>query len=89
MPGSLLLVGPGRHSLQHDWSSFLSEGETIDSRSWTVSPTGPTLTNDLAEVVYVELDAEHIGKIFAVTETVVTNMNVTDSRSIILRCDLT
>lgn len=76
----------------HDWATdWLAEGDTIASRQWSImplngtSPETPTLTNDTADIVFVS--GLQAGKVYHLTEHVVTTAGVEDERTIVLRCD--
>jgi hypothetical protein len=92
MPGQYFLIAPGsRTSWSHRWDDFLAEDESISSRQWTVSPVHadtspetPTLSGQNSDVVFIEAPRE--GYIYTLTEAIVTNLGVQDSRSITLRC---
>ena len=86
------LVDPeSRTSWSHDWTDYLSEGETISSRIWTIStinpgsPATPILSNATSDVVFVEGMAA--GHVYRLLERVTTSNGVIDDRSIVLRCD--
>jgi hypothetical protein len=93
-----LLVDPNsKLNFSFDWTDWLASGssgsptDTIASRQWSISPSGgspqPTLTGDTTDVVFVEgLEA---GKIYALTEHVVTAAGIEDDRTIVLRCEET
>jgi hypothetical protein len=96
MPGTLFLVDANaRLSFSHDWDPWLAKDETgavvetIDSRQWTIVPqnpgtaAGPTLSNDQSDVCFVENLLP--GRIYHLTETVVTSASVRDERTIVLR----
>ena len=74
---------------QHDWSSFLAEGDSISSRQWSISPLNgttpetPTLANDTTATVTVSgLEA---GKVYRLVEHIVTANGIEAERSIVLR----
>jgi streptogramin lyase len=76
----------------NDWATeWLADGDTIASRQWSIeplngtSPETPTLTNDTNDVVFVS--GLQTGKIYRLTEHVVTVAGLEDDRSIMLRCD--
>jgi hypothetical protein len=96
MPGTYFLVDPdGRYSYEHDWNPFLAKDndgniiETIDSRQWLIaplngtSPETPILSNDQSNVVFVE--GFVAGRVYRLTEEIVTNNGVRDQQTIVLR----
>ena len=94
--GAYLLVDPGsKLNFSHDWDDWLTSGsagsptDTIASRQWTISSNGgspdPVLTGDTTDVVFVEgLEA---GRVYRLTEHIVTDSGIEDERTITLRCD--
>ena len=91
-----LLVDPSsKLNFENDWdeegNSWLAEGDTIASRQWSISPLNgtspetPTLTGDTTDIVFVE--GMQAGKVYHLTEHVVTTAGVDDERTIVLRCD--
>lgn len=86
MSNRFQLIDPAaRLNFSNDWTTdWLVEGDTINSRQWTISPTGPTLTNDTSDVVFVE--GCEFGKVYHLTEHVVTDSGLEDERTIVIRC---
>lgn len=69
-----------------DWSDWLDSGspaETISSRAWTISPTGPTLTDATTDIVTVE-DIE-FGKTYRLQEVITTSFDQEGARAITIR----
>jgi hypothetical protein len=69
---------------QHDWDSWLASGDSIDTRTWTIAPTGPTLTNATSAAVTVE--GMTLGQTYHLTETVTTANGLIGDRTITIRC---
>ncbi len=69
---------------ENDWSAWLptDPAETIDSRLWTISPAGPTLTNETTDKVAVE--GVTFGTIYRLTEHVILTDGQEEDRTIIL-----
>ena len=85
MSGTYFLCDPqSRLNWQHDWSDWLEQGDSITSRQWLIEPTGPTLTGATSDVVFVE-DLE-FGKIYRLTERIVTSHGLEDDQTIVIRC---
>lgn len=79
---------------QHDWDPWLSlegsPGDAIASRQWTISPQEgsppqPSLTNPTSAVVMVE--GMIPGRVYHLTEHVVTENGLEDDQTIVLRAD--
>jgi hypothetical protein len=90
MPGTYFLVDPqSRTSWEHDWTPFLGENETIDSRLWTIapmnpgSPETPVLSNETSNVVFVE--GLLPGQVYHLRESAVMNTGVRTDQTIVLR----
>lgn len=69
------------------WSPWLGV-DTIDTSTWTISPTGPTLassTHDDTSATVVVSDLAP-GQTYRLTNHVVTASGDEDSRSLVLRC---
>lgn len=81
---STYLVDPSsKLPWSHDWASWLSAGDSIASRVWTISPAGPTLTNETTDTVTAESWAS--GKTYRLAEKVTTANGAIGERSIIIR----
>lgn len=88
------LVDPDSNlSFSHDWSGYLGAGDTIASRQWSItplngtSPETPSLTDDTGSIVLVQ--GCMAGKVYHLTEHIVTSAGIEDDRTIILRCENT
>lgn len=68
---------------QHDWSAWLGAGDSIASRQWTISPTGPTLTNDTTAAVTVTGMTR--GQVYRLAEKVTTANGIIGERSVVIR----
>lgn len=85
-----LRAGVGE-SYQFDWTEkMIGQGNIrITSSSWTIAPSGPTLTdNDFDDdhtKVTIEATTEHAGKQFLVTNWIVDSDSEAQARSMTLR----
>lgn len=68
----------------HDWTDWLPGGEAISSRQWSISPTGPTLSN--ATAATVQATDFTSGIVYRLKEVVTTDGGLVGSREIVLRC---
>ena len=71
----------------HDWTDYLSSGDTVSSRQWKISPdTSPSkLTDDTAAIVRVkDLDK---GVVYVLSEKIVSAQGETGERSLTIRCE--
>lgn len=94
---SYQLIDPGASlTFSHDWSSWLDYGspaDTIQTRQWTITPLNPgtpatpALTNSTSEIVTVE--GCLAGKVYYLTEHIVTAAGLEDERTVVLRCENT
>jgi hypothetical protein len=89
---ALFLIDPQEKlDFTHDWSGFLAEGDAIISRQWAISPLNgtspesPILSEATAEDVMVE--ACQAGKVYKLTESIVTAAGIRSDRTIVLRCE--
>lgn len=93
-----LLVDPSsRLNWSHNWEDpldpWLADGDTIASRQWTISPLNagspetPVLSNDTSDIVFVS--GLQAGRVYRLTEHVVTAAGLEDDRTLVLRCDET
>jgi hypothetical protein len=84
-----LLVDPqSRLNWSFDWSRWLAEGDEVTSYSWSITPAGPELSGDSADVVTV-LGPLALGHIYTLTCRVTTSSGVQEEQSIVLRVDET
>ena len=80
-------------NMEHDWSPFLAEGETVDSQEWIISPmhpgspTTPIVSNETSDVVFVE--GMLVGMVYRLKERITTSNGRAMVRPITLRCDET
>lgn len=94
----LVLVDPQSVlNFAHDWGDFLSSGvdgspsDTIASRQWSISPLNgtspetPTLVGDTSDIVFVV--GLLPGRVYHLTEHILTDAGVEADRTIVLRCD--
>ncbi len=76
---------------QHDWAAFLAQGDSISTRQWSITPLNgttpetPSLTNATGAVVTVA--GLLAGKVYRLTEHIVTANGIEADRTITLRCD--
>ena len=72
-----------------DWSDWLPTGATIATSTWTVTPTGPTLSADskstTATVVWVS--GGTAGTVYTLTNRITDSDGRIDDRSIRLVCE--
>lgn len=85
------LVDPdATEDFSFDWTNYLSEigNDTIATSTWSVSPSGPTLSNDsntdYAAVCYIS--GCEAGIVYSLSNKIVTALGRTAERSISLRC---
>lgn len=76
---------------QHDWTGWISDGDSIASRQWTIydgptAATGVTLVNSTSAAVTVPKSSLTAGKIYRLTEHIVTANGLEYDQSIIIRC---
>tara|TARA_R110002072_G_scaffold100778_3_gene222011 strand:- start:2321 stop:2599 length:279 start_codon:yes stop_codon:yes gene_type:complete len=78
-------AGPLDYSI--DFTSWLSDGDSVASVAWAVSPTGLTIGTDSlnTNVATLNLSGGTVGEQYRVTASVTTTNGVVDDRSIILR----
>ncbi|HUS97121.1 MAG TPA: hypothetical protein VMX97_10310 [Hyphomicrobiaceae bacterium] len=76
---------------QHDWTDWLAAGDTIASRTWAIDPSNegtpatPVLSGEASQTVIVS--GLVAGRVYRLTEHVVTTNGVEADRTIVLRCD--
>lgn len=76
---------------QHDWTDSLAQGVSISSRQWSITPSNgtspetPTLSGSTTATVTVS--GLQAGKVYRLTEHIVTTNGLEDERTIVLRCD--
>jgi hypothetical protein len=75
-----------------DWLDYSSPVDAIASRQWTIapendssSPSTPTLTSSTQEIVTAE--GFVAGRVYRLSEHIVTNAGLEDTRTIVLRCE--
>ena len=72
-----------------DWTLWLATGDTVDTSSWAVSPTGPTLTDgtiDMAgAVTTIWFDGGTVGTKYVLTNHITTVEGREDDRSITVK----
>jgi len=71
-----------------EWSSWLADGDTVDSATWTISPTGPT-TTDLGEsgtVSSVSVESCTFRKIYWLKGLMVSTAGEKAEQAIEIRC---
>lgn len=72
-----------------DWSSWLSDGETITSSSWAVAGGGQITSEQISDGKAVAfVTCEEAGTVFVATNSIVTSAGRHDSRSIRFFCAL-
>ncbi len=99
MSGYLLIDPQETLDYTHDWGPFMDESgspsDTILSSSWEItplnagSPTEPVLsgsTNTVDRTTILVANCE-VGKVYRLTNTVVTAQGRTPERTTILRCE--
>lgn len=74
-----------------NWSDFMGAGDDILSSSWSISPQGPTLSNESLEastfISTVFVSELELGVSYQLRNTIVTNFGREASREIVIRCD--
>lgn len=87
MNGDLRLQDP-QETLDHslDWSDFLGT-DTIATSTWSVSPTGPTLSNaaNTTTTATVFMSGVSLRAIYALSNKIVTTAGRTAERSLTIR----
>ena len=89
MAGSdIQLVDPdSKADFSFDWTDFLGS-DTISTSAWAVSPTGPTLSGgsktNSSTTIFIE--GCTFGKLYRLTNSIVTALGREPDRSIIIRC---
>jgi hypothetical protein len=88
------LVDPNdRLDWAHDWEDFLSVGDSIASRIWTIrpmnegTPSTPVLANSTGAIVVVS--GLIAGRVYHLSEKITTANGLIGERTIVLRCDET
>lgn len=71
----------------HDWTDWLGVGDTIATRQWTITPSGPTLQGDTTNIVFVS--GLVVGEQYKLTEHITTAAGVQDERTIVIACEHT
>jgi hypothetical protein len=73
-----------------DWSSWIPSGDSILSSNWAISPSGPTLSNDIigSATTTCFVSGMTFAVIYTLTNTILTLQERTASRSITIRCDI-
>ncbi len=69
-------------SYENDWDPWLPDAVTIDTHAWTISPSGPTLTNADAAIVAVE--GVTFGTLYRLTDHIVMSDGQEEERTILL-----
>lgn len=79
-------AGPLDYSI--DFTNWLSSGDTIDSVSWSVTPTGPALTSSSESdgVATIHVDGGTLGYVYRLSARATSTAGLVDDRSIMLRC---
>jgi hypothetical protein len=73
-----------------DWADFLAAGETIDTSTWAVSPSGSLAIDDNSNTgatATVWLSAGTRREVYAATNTIETTEGRTEQRSITVRVE--
>lgn len=72
-----------------DWSDWLASGDTISTASWSVSPTGPTLSGDTSTTTTASTFIAGCTRavVYQLTNRIVTAAARTAERSVTLRCE--
>jgi hypothetical protein len=94
VPGRYFLVSPGsRTSWEFNWSNWLAVDETIDTHSWSISPLNgtspetPIVEGQTAQVCFVSGLLQ--GRVYTLTDRIVTSASAINEQSLTLRCDPT
>lgn len=78
---------------RHDWTDWLTGGETIATSTWSVSPAGLTVDSDSATgtTATVYVSGGTAGKVYRLTNRITTNANParTDERTVVVRVENT
>jgi hypothetical protein len=67
-----------------DWSDWLGDGESITSRQWEISPSGPTLSSETTATV--TLEGVTFGVLYRLVEKVITDQDQKGERALSIRC---
>lgn len=71
-----------------DWTEWMYTDDTINASTWTITPTGPTLTNstfdDTTTTVWVDGGTGNVT--YTLTNHITTADGREDDRSILLSC---
>lgn len=74
---------------RNDWTDWLGEGVTIQSSTWSITPSA-TLDNDMLDtsgnVTIVVVSGLELGKSYQLRNTIVTSDDITSERDITIRC---
>lgn len=72
-----------------DWTKWLATGDAVQTSSWTVSPTGPSLTGNSVDaggkITTIWFDGGEVGKRYVLTNSIVTTNGREDDRSITVK----
>ncbi|MBK7822928.1 MAG: hypothetical protein IPJ61_18260 [Tessaracoccus sp.] len=73
-----------------DWSDWLVDGDLISASSWSIDPTGPTLSNDTIDdtqkLTRCFVAGGDAGTRYVLSNHIFTDAGREDDRSITLKC---
>lgn len=75
---------------EHDWSALLTEGETISTSTWSVTPSGALTVESDSETdttATVMVSGGTVGQVIRLTNQIVTSAGRTDERTIVVRVE--
>ena len=71
----------------HDWTDFLTVGDSIASRLWTIDPDeSPSLLSD-ETTASVKVDNLTLGVVYRLSEKIITANGIEADRAITIRCE--
>lgn len=85
------VIDPDAHlDYGHDWTTWLGDtGDTITTSTWTITPTGPTLSNSTHDntTTTIWVDSCTLGVTYTLTNHITTDDGREDDRSLTLCCE--
>ena len=89
MPDSFIIDPDAKLDYSVNWEHWLDDDDAIDTSTWAITPTGPTLSgsthDDTGTIVWV--DGCTSGTTYTLTNSIVTDDGREDDRSITLHCE--
>lgn len=89
MPDKFIIDPDAKLDYSVDWTDWLNGVDVIDTSTWAITPTGPTLSapthDDTGTIVWV--DGCTVDTTYRLTNSIVTDDGREDDRTITLHCE--